>query len=246
MKTYDPLNTLKPIDDGIWMVDGPIIEMDFPFGTRMPFPTRMVVVRLANGDVWVHSPIAGNPNLFESVEQLGPVRHILASNSIHYWYVPEWQTQFPDATVYGPSGLEQSAKREITLDKVFSDKPEAAWENEIEQLLFEGSVITEAVFYHKPSATLIVSDLIENFEPSKVESAWLRLLLLVTGILDPKGSMPIDLRLTFWNNRKQIADKIKRIQAWEPKHVIMAHGRPYLENGTTELRRAFRWANRFL
>lgn len=48
---YEPLNTLKPVADDIWLIDGPAVRF---YG--MPFPTRATVVRLANGDLWVHSP----------------------------------------------------------------------------------------------------------------------------------------------------------------------------------------------
>jgi hypothetical protein len=29
---------------------------------------------------------------------------------------------------------------------------------------------------------------------------------------------------------------------WAPERVVMAHGRPYLQDGTAELRRALAWA----
>ncbi len=244
MQTYDPLNVLKPIDDNIWMVDGPIIEMDFPLGAKVRFPTRMVIVRLASGDLWLHSPIEADPALLDAVRELGPVRHILASNSIHYWYVPDWAEKFPDAVTYGPSGLAETAKREIRLDHSFSANAKPEWNGEIQQLLFEGSVVTEAVFFHVASKTLVLSDLIENFEPAKVEKRWLRWIMGLVGILDPDGKMPFDLRMTFRKNSREFAANVERMLAWEPEKVIMAHGRPYLENGSAELQRAFRWVKR--
>ena len=48
---YTPINTLKPVAENIWIVDGPEIT----FG-KMPFPTRMTVIRLQNGDLFIHSP----------------------------------------------------------------------------------------------------------------------------------------------------------------------------------------------
>ena len=43
--------------------------------------------------------------------------------------------------------------------------------------LVPGSIVTEAVFHHRASGTLILTDLIENFEPSRVRKVWLRTLL---------------------------------------------------------------------
>ena len=42
-------------------------------------------------------------------------------------------------------------------------------------------------------------------------------------------------------HKKEARSAFKRMVAWEPEKVIMAHGRPYYRNGTAELSRAFRW-----
>ena len=49
---YQPLNTLKPWGDDIWIADGGLIRMKFPLGLTIPFSTRMTVVRLADGGLW--------------------------------------------------------------------------------------------------------------------------------------------------------------------------------------------------
>lgn len=48
---------LKPLVDNVWLVDGPVVRMS-AHGLHIPFPTRMTVVRLASGDLWLHSPVA--------------------------------------------------------------------------------------------------------------------------------------------------------------------------------------------
>ena len=52
---YEPLYILKPISENIWIVDGDLIEMDVVL-TKLPFSTRMTVIKLANGQLWCHSP----------------------------------------------------------------------------------------------------------------------------------------------------------------------------------------------
>jgi hypothetical protein len=44
---------LEPVGEGIWTLDGPAVRA---YG--FPFPTRMVVVRLSGGGLWLWSPIA--------------------------------------------------------------------------------------------------------------------------------------------------------------------------------------------
>ncbi|MEM1133081.1 MAG: DUF4336 domain-containing protein [Pseudomonadota bacterium] len=241
MQTYEPLNQLKLLADNLWMVDGPIIKMDFPLGFKMPFPTRMVLVRLPNGDLWVHSPTEPTDDLFAQIDALGPVRHLVAPNSIHYWYLPYWTERYPDARTYGVEGLTDTAKREIRIDETLSETTPADWQDMFDTIIFSGSVIAEAVFLHRPSRTLLLTDLIENFEPDKIRGGWRRWFLGLVGIVDPDGKMPLDLRMTFWGKSEVLTQQVHQMIDWQPDRVIMAHGRPYLNNGTAELRRAFRW-----
>lgn len=48
--------------------------MAFPLGVKIPFSTRMAVVRLADGGLWCHSPIDPAPELFAQIDALGEVR----------------------------------------------------------------------------------------------------------------------------------------------------------------------------
>jgi len=52
---YTPLNALKPIAAGVWIVDGPEIQFSY-LGLKFPFPTRMTLIRLPDGSLWIHSP----------------------------------------------------------------------------------------------------------------------------------------------------------------------------------------------
>ncbi len=77
MTGYEPLNTPKPVADNIWVVDGEAISF---YG--LPFTTRMTIVRLSNGDLFIHSPIALTKALRQQVELLGTVRHLVSPNWI--------------------------------------------------------------------------------------------------------------------------------------------------------------------
>ena len=85
IKLYDPLYQLKLMAENIWIVDGPAIEMSFGL-TKVPFSTRMTVVKLANGKLWCHSPIQPNQALLDSLDQLGEVAYLIGPNKLHYAY----------------------------------------------------------------------------------------------------------------------------------------------------------------
>lgn len=238
--TYHPVNTLKRVADGIWIVDGPVIRFGMPW-PKFSFPTRMTVVRLTSGELFVHSPTPLTRSLREEVEREGKVRFIVGPNRTHYWWISEWKSVFPDADVYLAPRIREQAKGRIA----FEGTPLAAangypWDAEIATLPIPGSYMTEIEFFHRASRTLILTDLIQNFEPQKVGSIFMRLLTLIGGVSPPHGGLPRDLRLTFtWRHREELRKAVMIMLAWDPERVIFAHGRWHRVNGAAELRNAF-------
>ena len=240
---YEPTNTLKPVADDIWIVDGPIVRMAVGPGS-MPFPTRMTIVRLANGDLFVHSPTEFDDGLSAEIDGLGKVAHLVSPNRIHYAHIPTWKEHYPDATAWASPGVRERAasqKIEVDFDRDLGDEPEQAWADELDQLRFRGSrVMDEIVFFHRASRTMILADLIENFELPKVPKKY-HLLMRLAGITDPDGRTPADYRLTFLGNKDQASECARKLIAMEPQRIIIAHGRWYDTDAVAELRRAFRW-----
>ncbi len=240
--TYLPINTLKRVVDNVWIVDGPVIRFGMPW-PKFPFPTRMTVVRLTCGDLFIHSPTPLTSSLQAEIERQGRVRFIIGPNRLHYWWIPEWKVGFPDAEVYLAPRIKVQARGRIA----FETFPLAAaggypWDAEIATLPIVGSYMTEVEFLHHASRTLILTDLIENFEPEKVGSFFLRLLTWVGGVSPPHGGLARDLRLNFtWRRKREFRAAVKTMLAWNPERVIIAHGRWHESNATAELRHAFRW-----
>lgn len=236
---YEPIDVLKPVAPDLWIVDGPRIGFGVgPF--EFPFTTRMTVIRLRNGDLILHSPVALAPALRAAVELLGPVRFLVAPNSLHYWWLPDWKGVFPGAEVLAVRGLQERAKRQIAVDRLLV-ADNSPWPTEIDLLVVRGDVLTEAVLFHRASRTLILTDLIENFEPGRIHSWFLRLLVRLAGAADPDGKAPLDMRLSFFRRRRALRAAVRQMLAWQPERVIIAHGRWYDKDGAAELRRAFRW-----
>ena len=53
----------------VWIVDGPSVR-----DMGVMFTTRMTVVRLSNGSLWVESPVAVPFDTLKRITELGPVR----------------------------------------------------------------------------------------------------------------------------------------------------------------------------
>ena len=210
-------------------------------GFSLPFTTRMTVVRLPDGGLWLHSPVPAAPELVTALESLGPVRHLIAPNSLHYSWIGEWHARFPDAIVHAVPGLARKAKAGLPEHRLLGTEPDPAWAGAIDQTLLAGPMLTEADFFHRQSLTLILTDLIENFEPRRVRSRAFQWLLRLVRVVDPDGSMPIDIRATFWRRRNALRSVVHEMIDWAPERIVVAHGRCYDRDGAAELRRAFAW-----
>jgi hypothetical protein len=242
LATYAPINTLKRVTDNVWIVDGPVIRFGFPW-PKLPFPTRMTVVRLNSGDLFVHSPTPLTPGLAAEIAKIGTPRFIVGPNRIHYWWISDWKAAFPNTEVYLAPRIKEQAKGRIAFDTLPLDKDRGyPWDPDIATLPVAGSFMTEIEFFHRKSRTLILTDLIENFEAEKLDSFILRLLMRIGGVAAPHGGLTRDLRLTFtWRHKRELRTAVETMIGWNPERIVIAHGRWFETDGTAELRRAFGW-----
>lgn len=234
---YPPLDTPKPLAEDVWIVDGAPIA---PGGLTLP--VRMTVVRLANGDLLLHSPIRYTPALARELEAIGPIRHLVAPNIAHWTFVKSWQTVYPEATTWGVPGLRerrQVRSSGVRIDRDLQDAPEAAWADELDQGLVPGAAgFCEAYFFHKPSRTLLLVDLIENLQPEKLPP-FTRMAMAAAAAT--QGTTARYLRVLIRWNGAEAAAKIRRLIDLRPERVIMAHGAIFGEDGAERLCEAFAW-----
>jgi hypothetical protein len=238
--SYAPLDTLKPVAPDVWIVDGPVIRFGMPW-PKMPFSTRMTIIRLG-GELFVHSPTQITDALKAQLAEIGTPRWIIGPNRIHYWWIGDWKRAFPAADAYLAPRIREQAGARIDFDgRALDAESGYPWDGAITTLPIAGSFMTEIEFFHRASRTLVLTDLIENFEPARLDSFALRWLTRLGGVQDPDGKMPRDLRVTFARQRPQLKRAVERMLAWRPERIILAHGRWYTSDGVTELHRAFRW-----
>jgi hypothetical protein len=88
--------------------------------------------------------------------------------------MPEWKAAFPDADVYLAPRIKEQAKGRIAFASPPLDAASGyPWDGEIATLPIPGRHMTEVEFFYLASRTLILTDLIENFEPEKISSFFL-------------------------------------------------------------------------
>jgi len=225
---------LEAFASSLYLADGPDVSF-----LGFPYPTRMAVVRLSSGAVWVWSPIALTPALAEAVAAIGPVREIVSPNKIHHLFLKEWAERWPAAALHAPPGL--AARRpELRFDAELGDEPDPAWADDIDQAIFRGSFFMEEVaFFHRPSSTAILGDLVQRHDPARMKG-WKGALMRLDGLVGEGGSTPRDWRASFLRRGPARAARA-RVLAWKPRQLLIAHGECARENGTEILERALAW-----
>jgi len=225
---------LKEFGPSLYFADGPTVPF---FG--FPYPTRMVVAGLSDGSAWVWSPVALTEELATAVEAIGPLRHIVSPNKIHHLFLGEWADRWPDARLYAPPGLAQK-KPELRFDAELGDEPDLAWAEDIDQVVFRGSLAMEEVaFFHRASRTAIICDLIQRHPESKM-SGWRGMLMRLDGLVGEYGSTPREWRASFLR-RGPARNARDKVLGWKADRLLIAHGKCAQSEATSIIAKALSW-----
>ena len=228
------MRMLEQFGPSLFVADGPVV----PF-YGFPYPTRMVVVRLSDGDSWVWSPVALTEQLASAVEAIGPVRYIVSPNKIHHLFLSEWVERWPDAKLFAPPGL-ASKKPDLHFANELGDKPDPGWAADIDQVIFHGSfAMEEVVFFHRTSRTAIICDLIQRHPESKM-TGLPGMLMRLDGLVGEHGSTPREWRATFLRRGPARAARDK-VLSWNADRLVIAHGECARENASSIISSALSW-----
>ena len=74
-----PASALQPFGQDLWTLEGPTVSV-----AGFDYPTRMAVIRLSGGSLFIWSPVAFTEDLRVPLAALGEVAVIVAPNSLHH------------------------------------------------------------------------------------------------------------------------------------------------------------------
>jgi Domain of unknown function (DUF4336) len=236
---YSLRMSLTAVAPGLWSIAH---TMRFPGGVRIP--TRMSVVRLGEGDLWVHSPIPVDDALAAEIAALGQVRYVVAPSASHHIFVGPFAARFPEAKLFAAPGVAKKHP-ELTFAGTVGRKEDGdedaalPWAGAIDQVFLAGAPqLSEVVFFHRESRSLLVSDLLFNMtEPE----TW------VTGmLLRVMGTYKRLARSRLWSrfakDRRALKASIEKVIAWDFVRLLPAHGAVF-ESGDThaQVREQLAW-----
>jgi hypothetical protein len=220
------------VAEGLWVVDGPERVAGLRIGTRM------TVVRLGDGRLWLHSPVLHDAGLSEALEALGPVGFLVAPSKVHHLWLGPWPEAHPAATVWGAPGL-RDKRRDLVFHRELGDAPPADWAADLDQALLAGvPYVNEVAFLHRASGTLLLTDFAMHF-PDPLPDLWTRLWARAMGLAGGRLTASRLVR-TLVRDRAALRPALERVLAWPFDRVIVTHGEVVERGGAAALRAAWR------
>ncbi|CAN9213042.1 unnamed protein product [Alternaria alternata] len=138
-----------------------------PFGYRrfVAVGNRATAIRLHDNRILLLNPIQLEDAVRDKLDRLGGV-HLIASDLGHHMYVKDYVDAWPEAKTIGVPGLD-SMRKDVNWNYIYKDwrtSPEDQFDfaQDFETVLFEGFITYCVAWYHKPTKTLIQSDLMMN------------------------------------------------------------------------------------
>jgi hypothetical protein len=233
------MGSLQAFANSVWTVDGPNVH---DFGVL--FTTRMTIVKLLDGALWVSSPVSVPFDTLTRITDLGPVKYLVAGTPRHVWRLDGWHAQFPDAELWIPRTTPLTlGKTRLPLASTLRNEPHPDWAADLDQIAFKGNpLIEEVLFFHRASRTVILDDLIQ-IHPIVKGRPLRNALFRLAGVAAPRGGVAVDIRLSF--TKRQIArESLHRLLSWDFENLIIAHGICIEKDAKAFVKQAFRWLER--
>jgi len=223
--------SLTKVVDGVWTASEPVSIVG------MTLTASMSLLALPNGGLLVYSPVNLTPARKDAIAALGSVEHLYAPNLFHHSWLGQWAEAFPNATVHGPRGLSKK-RADLRIDRVHGEPLPPDLIDVTHELPIEGFRLRESVLLHRPSATLVLADLVHNV--GRPTQTWAKIYCNAMGFYD-RVALSRAIRWTAFADRAAVRRSVDAIGALSFERVIVGHGEPILHDAKAALLQAFDW-----
>jgi hypothetical protein len=194
----------------------------------------MTVVRLADGQLILHSPVPISPERREELEALGPVGFIVVPEA-HGRFAGQAARTWPSARLLAAPSAPRR-RQSLSFDASLADQPPAAWAGRVESHLVLGFRLHEVVLFHRSSRTLVLTDLCFNIQRS---SSWgARLFFGANGMWQRFGPSRI-IRRVGVSDRAAFQRSLEHVLRWDFERIVPGHGDVLEHGGPAAIRAAW-------
>ena len=197
---------------------------------------NVTIIRLGSGDLVIHSTGPFTPEDVAAIKALGRPAYLVEAYAAHDTFAKEGRAAFPDIPYLVPEGFAEAA--EVQAETLHL-APEA-WTGEFESLELAGKPkAREFVFFHRPSRTLIVADLVFNVEDDAPLGAKMASILTVGLHHSPGVPRPEKFSV---EDMDAFTGSLDTMMGWDFDRVITGHGETIETGGKARLQEAFKTA----
>ena len=222
---------LTALDDNLWEAEYALSVAGVQLGHRM------TVIRLADNELMLHSPVPLADDLARELGELGEVRYVVAPSCFHDLFLESYFERFAGATFCSAPGMSEQHPG-MGFEVVLYDQFPKYWSEELEHILIGGiPKINEVVFFHPASRTLIVADLVFNIQSS---SSWVTRAAMKLNRAYGKVT-PSRYFKSFVKDRRAFAASIERVLEWDFERIVVGHGSIVQSRGREMFSAAFDW-----
>jgi hypothetical protein len=224
---------------GVYTGDRPFMWNDIDVSCRM------VVIQLEDGNLWVHSPVGLDAPLKKALDKLGTVKYVVSPNYEHLSFATQWAREYPDAYMWGcpglaermpsiswegeiPDGIRPNLWKGSNSGATHTDLKNCWDLEDIQSLHLNVEVnpatgkpfFNEVIFYHKPSKTLVVTDLFWNYpQPDGIPNSHLEDIPIKDWELAPSlQSIPIMSRVFFFGMNRLYLPIYKKVMVSKARY----------------------------
>lgn len=217
---------MKALAENLWLLEYPLSVL----GTR--HGRNVTIIRLRDGRLIVHSMAPFPEADLARIRELGDPAWLLEAMLLHDTYAREGRDRFPNVPFLGPEGFGEVVG--FPVGSLVPPPPE--WDGEVEVIPIQGAPrLKEHAMIHRPSRTLIVADLVFNFDPD--EQGWDRFFhRYIAGFRQYPGTS----RIFRWcvSDHQAFRESMEEILSKDFDRIVVGHGRVIESGGKEKLARA--------
>jgi hypothetical protein len=202
--------------------------------------SRMTIIRLADGRLWVHSASEPTPELCAELDRMGQVSWVVVPNRYHHLHAAAMKARYPGAQVIGPASAKLRNKS-LALDLAIDDARLPSLVPELSPVALRGvPFLDETLFFHAKTRTLIGADVMmcgcraDHWTWRFASRAW--------GQYE-RFKVPPDVR---WHTRggPLVRQSLQEIASLPVERILVAHSNPIEDRPLQQLDDAWRFVRR--
>jgi len=224
---------MQKLADNIWLFPHPLKILG------VDIRRNVTVIRLPSGRLVIHSTAKFSEAEIDEIRGLGEPGWLVEGMVDHDTFSEVGRKAFPEIPFLAPEGFAGRVDFEV---ESLGDPP-AAWGPELDVIPIEGAPkMRESVFFHHPSGTLIVCDLLFHFP--EIPSLWAKLFLLPALGMNPAPGFSKRLKMSV-KDKEAFRGSLEKVMALPIQRIVPGHGFVLEEEARDKAGRVFE-ANGFL